>query len=119
MINRTECAVADIALRLYDDAYLAWLNAEADSGQALQAWSDEKASTRAAAYLSYQAALEREETAARDLQRLSTLAHRAGARGERTQQGVAPSRCSGDAPSAAPRGQVRSPSAKGKPWPIP
>jgi len=64
--------VVNLSVRLLDDAYMAWFVAEGDCEVALQAWC--QALDRGPdAYLSYQAALDREEAAARDLQRLVEL----------------------------------------------
>jgi hypothetical protein len=64
--------VAAIGVRLLDDAYMAWLAAENDSEQALRAWYERAPSDRVA-YFSYCAAVDREEAAARDLERLGAL----------------------------------------------
>lgn len=66
--------VAEIGVRLLDDAYLGWLAAETDSGQALHAWSQSTQRNHDDRYLSYRAALDREEAAARDLHRLWQMA---------------------------------------------
>jgi hypothetical protein len=63
--------IALIGLRLLDDAYMAWVAAESEAGQALRSWSE--ASGHGAAYQAYRAAVDREEAAARDLQRLHEL----------------------------------------------
>jgi hypothetical protein len=63
--------IALIGLRLLDDAYMAWVAAESEAGQALRAWSEE--GEHGAAYQAYRAAVDREEAAARDLQRLHAL----------------------------------------------
>jgi hypothetical protein len=68
--------IAQIGIRLMDHAYMAWLGAESECERALRAWVDGPPRNRAAMYLSYRAALDREEAAARDLQRLSELAAR-------------------------------------------
>jgi hypothetical protein len=65
--------LAVIAVRVLDDAHMTWVAAEVESERALHAWCKGVASRRAAAYLAYRAAVDREETAARDLQRLSEL----------------------------------------------
>jgi hypothetical protein len=65
--------LAVIAVRLLDDAYLTWVAAEVESEHALRAWFKGDASHRATAYRAYRAAVDREEAAARDLQRLSEL----------------------------------------------
>lgn len=66
--------VAEIGVRLLDDAHTAWLAAERDCDQALLAWSETTPHQCGARYASYRAALEREEAAARDLHRLWELA---------------------------------------------
>jgi hypothetical protein len=50
-----------------------WVAAEVESEHALRAWFDADATQGADAYLAYRAAVDREEAAARDLQRLSDL----------------------------------------------
>jgi hypothetical protein len=62
--------VGGIALRLLDDVYMAWCNAQIECHIALRAWLDTSAHT---AYYAYRAALDREEAAANDLERLSQL----------------------------------------------
>jgi hypothetical protein len=52
---------------------MTWIAAEIQSGYALRAWVDAAAPQGADAYLAYHAAVDREEAAARDLQRLSEL----------------------------------------------
>ncbi|MBV9192703.1 MAG: hypothetical protein JO168_01070 [Solirubrobacterales bacterium] len=74
IIDNDTQAVAEIGVRLIDDAYLAWLAAETDSELALRAWSADLSGSRSGAYSAYRAALDREEAAARDLERLSELA---------------------------------------------
>jgi hypothetical protein len=69
MIEKVDTEMDGIGVRLLDDAYLAWFSAESECEAALQAWFDAGAG-RATAYLSYSAALDREEAAARDLQRI-------------------------------------------------
>lgn len=75
MTEKFATEVAQIGVRLLDDAYLAWFAAEGDSEQALRAWCNGTWRSRTDAYLAYRAALDREEAAARDLQRLGELAH--------------------------------------------
>jgi hypothetical protein len=70
MIENIDTTVAEIGVRLLDDAYLAWFSAESECEGALRAWYQAVGSSRGDAYLSYRAALEREEAAARDLERL-------------------------------------------------
>jgi len=67
-------AVAEIGVRLLDDAYMAWLVAESESEEALASWlAPFSARPRAAAYRSYLAAVDREQAAARDLERLREI----------------------------------------------
>lgn len=66
--------LAEIGMRLLDEAHTAWQWAELECEAALHAWYDQSARTNVAGYLSYRAALDREEAAARDLQRLWELA---------------------------------------------
>jgi hypothetical protein len=66
--------VAEIGIRLLDDAYLAWLAAESEAENALKAWVEPGGVDRASAYCAYRAAVDREEAAARDLKRLWELA---------------------------------------------
>jgi len=66
--------VAAIGIRLLEDAYLAWAAAASESEQALDAWLAPGAWRRALAFPAYRAALDREEAAARDLQRLTEIA---------------------------------------------
>ena len=65
--------VMKISVRLLDDAHSAWLAAESECDRALRVWLRRRSPDRTAAYSSYRAALDREEAAARDLQRLSEL----------------------------------------------
>jgi hypothetical protein len=74
MIENGETAVAEIGVRLVDDAYLSWFSAESECEKALHAWFEACAGQRKGAYLAYRAALDREEAAARDLGRLWQLA---------------------------------------------
>ena len=69
----TSRALAAIGVRVLDDAHMTWVAAEVGSEQALRAWFEADTPNRAAAYLTYRAAIDREEAAARDLQRLSEL----------------------------------------------
>ena len=62
--------IALIGIRLLDDAYMAWQAAELDAEQSLRAWCD---GGHEAAYQAYRAAVDREEAAARDLERLHEL----------------------------------------------
>jgi hypothetical protein len=71
--RNTSHDLAVIGLRVLDDAHMTWLAAEVDSENALRAWFEAAPANRASAYLAYRAALDREEAAARDLQRLDAL----------------------------------------------
>jgi hypothetical protein len=62
-----------IAVRALDDAHMTWVAAEVESDHALRAWFDAGAPQRASAYLAYRASVDREEAAARDLERLCEL----------------------------------------------
>jgi hypothetical protein len=73
MTSEFNTDLAAIGVRLLDDAYLAWFNAESESEAALQSWWQTTGSRRSVAYAAYRAALEREEAAARDLERLWSL----------------------------------------------
>ncbi|MBV9310655.1 MAG: hypothetical protein JOZ73_07480 [Solirubrobacterales bacterium] len=74
MIENAERDVAEIGIRLLDDAYLAWLTAESVCERSLHAWFKATGASRATAYCAYRAALDLEDAAARDLQRLWELA---------------------------------------------
>jgi hypothetical protein len=71
--HTTSRALAVIAERVLDDAHMTWVAAEIDSEHALRAWFDASAPQRAGAYLAYRAAVDREQAAAADLQRLAEL----------------------------------------------
>jgi hypothetical protein len=62
-----------IGVRLVDDAHMTWGAAEVESEHALRAWFDATSPERAGTYLAYRAAVDREQAAAYDLQRLSEL----------------------------------------------
>jgi hypothetical protein len=70
MIDNVDTTVAEIGVRLLDDAYLAWFSAESECEGTLHAWFQAAGAQRTSAYLAYRAALDREEAAARDLARL-------------------------------------------------
>ena len=74
MLDNIETDVATIGVRLLDDAYLAWFSAESECEATLQAWFQSTGEAREDRYLSYLAALDREEASARDLERLWGLA---------------------------------------------
>jgi hypothetical protein len=74
MTDEEGTEVAAIGVRLLDDAYLAWFSAEHECESALQAWWRSSGPSRSLAYAAYRAALDREEAAAHDLERLWSLA---------------------------------------------
>jgi hypothetical protein len=74
MTDDTHTDLATIGVRLLDDAYLAWFSAESECETTLRAWFQATGERRGTAYLSYRAALDREEASARDLERLWDLA---------------------------------------------
>ena len=70
--------VSGIAIHLLDDMYEAWSRAQRECHDALRAWLDsglrsDARSRNHVAYCAYRAALDREEAAAVDLERLSHL----------------------------------------------
>jgi hypothetical protein len=73
MYDDTDCEIAAIGIRLLDDAYLAWVTAASEASRALRSWLD-RAPRDERAYAAYRAALDREEAAAVDLQRLWAVA---------------------------------------------
>ena len=74
MPDKTEADVATIGVRLIDDAYLAWFDAESECETTLRAWFQATEDGRERAYLAYVAALDREEASARHLERLWSMA---------------------------------------------
>jgi hypothetical protein len=70
----TKKVIAEIGIRLLDDAHMAWQLAELECEHALRAWCDGAPGPTGDRYVSYRAALDREEAAARDLQRLWEVA---------------------------------------------
>jgi hypothetical protein len=62
--------IAEIGVRLLDDAYMAWLAAESEAEDALCEWTDATTRNRADTYRAYLAAVDREDAAASDLGRL-------------------------------------------------
>ena len=72
--RRRRPELAEIGIRLLDEAHVAWQRAELECEQALRAWYDGPPRTSVDRYLSYRAALDREQAAAGDLQRLWELA---------------------------------------------
>jgi hypothetical protein len=71
--NRHE--LAEIGIRLLDEAHAAWQRAELECEHALHDWYDGPPRAAVDRYLSYRAALDREQAAARDLERMWELAH--------------------------------------------
>jgi hypothetical protein len=72
MTDGTKQEVVDLSIRLLDDVYMAWFVAERECEHALRKWF--QSSRRSPdAYFAYCAALDREEAAAVDLQRLMEL----------------------------------------------
>jgi len=69
-----ERALAEIGLRLLDDAYSRWLVAESEAAEQLQTWLGAGGRSRQDSYCAYVAALDREHAAAHDLQRLLEIA---------------------------------------------
>jgi hypothetical protein len=65
--------LAEIGIRLLDEAHVAWHRAERECEDALRAWYDGPPRASVERYLAYRAALDREHAAARDLQRLWEL----------------------------------------------
>ena len=74
MTDNANSEVATIGVRLFDDAYLAWFSAENECEDVLRAWFQSTREQRATTYFAYRAALDREEAAAHDLERLWHLA---------------------------------------------
>jgi hypothetical protein len=88
MSPRLRRDATEIGIRLLDNAHMAWLAAEVEAEHALRAWFKGAPRDRAPAYLAYRAALDREQAAAQDLQRLSELAEPRPGRPAPTEQGV-------------------------------
>jgi len=74
MTDNTTSEVASIGVRLLDDAYLAWFSAESECERALRAWFQRTDAERRGAYFAYRVALDREEAAARHLERVWCVA---------------------------------------------
>jgi hypothetical protein len=75
----TEEALA-VRIRLVDAAHSAWVLAQVECANALWAWFEAGAGLRRDMHLAYRAALDREEAAARDLERLRDLVPEAARR---------------------------------------
>lgn len=70
MTTATTRELAEIGIRLLDEAFQSWEAAQRCCDEALHRWREAAPGRRAAAHAAYNAALDREEAAARDLQRL-------------------------------------------------
>lgn len=70
---RIPSEAVEIGFRLFESAYAAWVAAEAESGEALRGWFSGTTRPDGQGYFAYRAALDREEAAALDLQRLCEL----------------------------------------------
>jgi hypothetical protein len=68
---KTGREIALIGIRLLDDAYMSWVAAESEAEEALRVWFEGNDGPQA--HHAYRAAVDREEAAARDLQRLHEL----------------------------------------------
>lgn len=71
---RKRLELAEIGIRLLDEAHVAWQRAELECELALEAWYEGSPRQSTDRYLSYRAALDREQAAAHDLERLWDLA---------------------------------------------
>jgi hypothetical protein len=74
MTDEVAYDLARIGVRLLDGAYMMWWAAEMECEEALRGWSAGTKRGGAEAYSRYRAALDREEAAARDLQKLHEVA---------------------------------------------
>jgi hypothetical protein len=72
--TRKRHELAEIGIRLLDEAHVSWQRAELECELALEAWYDGPPRTCTDRYLVYRAALDREQAAAHDLQRLWEVA---------------------------------------------
>lgn len=70
MTAATTRELAEIGIRLLDEAFQSWESAQLSCDEAFHRWREGPPGRRAAAHAAYRAALDREEAAARDLQRL-------------------------------------------------
>lgn len=73
MIDNSQAGVATIGGHLLVGAFVAWRVAERKCEQTLRTWFETTGEQAATAYLAYQAALDREEEAANDFERLWQL----------------------------------------------
>lgn len=69
-MTSTPHELAEIGIRLLDEAFQSWERAQLCCHEALHGWREAAPGRRAVAHAAYRAALDREEAAARDLQRL-------------------------------------------------
>jgi hypothetical protein len=74
MTENVRTEVPESGVDMFDDAYLAWFDAENECERALGAWSAVARGDGNLAYFAYQAALDREQAAARYLERVCQLA---------------------------------------------
>jgi hypothetical protein len=70
----TRHVLAEIGIRLLDDAHGAWQRAEFECEDALRAWREGPPGAAVDRYHAYRAALDREQAAADDLERLWEVA---------------------------------------------
>ena len=70
MVEAPELDESRIWIQLLDNAYIAWRAAESECGRLLRKWFAASAHRAPVVYLTYRAALDREEASARALQRL-------------------------------------------------
>ena len=71
--RRKRPELVEIGIRLLDEAHVAWQRAELECDNALRAWHDGPPRASTDRYLAYRAALDHEQAAAHDLQRLWEL----------------------------------------------
>lgn len=71
---RKRLELAEIGIRLLDEAHVAWQRAELECEEALRAWYHGPPRQAVDRYLSYRTALDREQAAAHDLERLWEIA---------------------------------------------
>jgi len=74
MPDKTQADATAITVGVVDDVYCAWFTAESESEVALRLWFNATPAGRDLAYRVYVAALDREEAAARDLERRTDAA---------------------------------------------
>jgi hypothetical protein len=75
MTEKLQREVAEFGLRPLDDAHSTWSGAAIECEYALHAWFDAAGPDDAPRYAAYRAALDREEAAARELERLWDPTH--------------------------------------------